>query len=313
MKNVRPNNRFWLSLAVVSALLFLPSCSGERRESLTSGNLTMITAEDVYPVINIQVTDFQRMYEEVKILNLSSSTRDAFVQLLNDSVRLVVCARQLNAEERSAAVANKFEIDSATIAYDGVAVIVNAKNALQRLTTAELSALVSGQKKSWSEVKESRLQSSILVAAGDPNSGVHEFVRSRLSGGEPLTAAMFPCSSTAEVFSVVADRPNAIGFVGTAWLSRLPENVRVLEIGDPNFRRDTTSTALEYFAPHQAHIYRKYYPLSRTISIFSKNIGKGVGFGFTAFAASGEGQKIIVSNGLVPATMPVRLVQLSTP
>ena len=84
----------------------------------------------------------------------------------------------------------------------------------------------------------------------------------------------------------------------------------MLEVGDPEFKSDSTVTEMEYFAPHQAHIYRNYYPLSRSIYIFTHKAGRGVARGFAAFAAGVDGQKIIVKNGLVPATMPVRLVQL---
>jgi len=273
----------------------------------------MMTSEDVFPVINIQVGDFQRMYDEVKIKNFSVSTREAVVHLINDSVPLIVCARELNDEEKNVIAKNQLEVDSTKIAYDGVAVIVNQKNSLTKLTTDELSELLSGAKARWSQMQGSGLSSAVVVAMGDPNSGVAEFVKSRLVKNGVMTANVFPCSTSSEVLSVVSERPNAIGFVSIAWLENMPKNITVVEIGDPNFRRDSTVTAMEYFLPHQAHIYRKYYPLSRTIYIYSHNVGKGVGLGFTSFAASSDGQKIIVSNRLVPATMPVRLVQLNTP
>ena len=273
----------------------------------------MMTSEDVFPVINIQVSDFQRVYEEVKIKNLSVSTREAVVQMLNDSIKLIVCARELNDEEKSVIAKNNIEIDSTKIAYDGVAVIVNQKNSIERLTTDELTTLLTGSKDRWSKAIGSNLSSAVIVAVGDPNSGVFEYLKSRLVHEEKFSQNILPCTTSAEVLSVVSERPNAIGFVGMSWLAKMPKNVKVLEIGDPAFRRDSTTKDMEYFTPHQAHVYRRYYPLSRTIYIYAHNVGKGVGLGFMSFAASSDGQKIIVSNGLVPATMPVRLVQLKTP
>lgn len=312
MKNVSLNNRSRSILVFFSALLFL-SCSSEKRETLTSGNLTMVVSEDLFPVIDIQVKDFQRMYEEVKIVNSAVSAREAMVLLLNDSVKLVVAARQLNGEERAVALKNEFEIDSIRIAYDGIAVVVNEKNALTRLTTAELKSILTGTASRWSSFKASSLSSAIIIAMGDPNSGVHEFVKSEIAANETLSPNVMPCIRTPDVFEIVKERPNAIGFVSSAWLASMPSNVRALEIGDPRYRRDTTSTEMEYFQPHQAYIYQRLYPLSRAVNIYAHNVGKGVGLGFMSFAASSDGQKIIVSNGLVPATMPVRLVQLSTP
>ena len=105
---------------------------------------------------------------------------------------------------------------------------------------------------------------------------------------------------------------NAIGFVSQSWVSSTPAKTRILDIGDPNFTRDSASTTLEYFPPLQAHVYRGYYPLSRTLYLFSRNAGTGVGIGFTAFVTGAEGQKLFLKNGLVPATMPVRLIQLQS-
>ncbi len=312
MKNVSLNNMLRRTLILITAALLL-SCSNEKRETLTSGSLTMITSEDLYPVIDTQVKAFQRMYEEVSIVNHSASAREAFVHLLNDSVKLIVTARSMNAEERTAAAKNGFEIDSTTIAFDGIAVIVNEKNTLTRLSTAELASLLTGTEPRWSSVKGSGLSSAVIVALGEPNSAVHEYVKQSIAGGQPLMPNVMPCASSTEVISIVSERPNAVGFVSMAFLDSLPKNVHTLEIGDPRFRRDTTSTEMEYFLPHQAYVYQKLYPLSRTVNIYTHNVGKGPGMGFISFAASGDGQKIIVSNGLVPATMPVRLVQLQTP
>jgi phosphate transport system substrate-binding protein len=303
----------WCSFLIVISSVLLFSCSTEKRETLTSGSITMMTSEDVYPVIDTQVSAFQRMYEEVKINNISVSTREAIVQLLNDSIKVIVCAGGLDDEEKNVVAKNGLELDSTKIAYDGIAVIVNTKNQLTQLTTDELKELISGTKERWSQVKGSKLTSAVIVAVGDPNSGVHKHLRSWMGKEAKFTANAFPCSTSTEVFSIVSERPNAIGFVAISWLSKMPENLRVVELGDPQFRRDSTSTTMEYFTPHQANIYRRYYPLSRAVYIYSHNAGKGVGLGFTAFAASSDGQKIIVSNGLVPATMPVRLVQLNTP
>lgn len=42
----------------------------------------------------------------------------------------------------------------------------------------------------------------------------------------------------------------------------------------------------------------------------SKEAYTGLGAGFTAFVASERGQRIVLKFGLVPATMPVRLVEI---
>lgn len=300
---------------ILSLICFLAiavsACQEEHRESPTQGTLTIMSSEDIYPVIDLQVKDFMRMYEEAKITHLSSSTRDAIVQLLNDSVKLIISPREFNSEEKQVIASNALDVTTTKIAYDGIAVVVNEKNGLEKITVEELKKILTGDVQRWTGVKDAYLSSAIVIALGDVNSGVREYLKTRIVAASNFAPTIQTCATTNEIFSVVADHPNAIGFVASGWLTQAPHNVRVLEIGDPNFKRDSTSKTLEYFSPHQAHIYRNYYPMSRAIYIYTHKAGKGVALGFSSFSAGNDGQKIIVKNGLVPAAMPVRLVQLN--
>lgn len=310
MKNV--NTPKLIALAVIVCLsLSTFSCNEEKRETPTAGSLTMISSEDVFPVIDLQVNDFTRTYTDAKITHLSATTREAIVQLLNDSVKLIVTPRDFNNEEQRVVTQNEMEITKIPIAYDGVAVIVNDKNSITRISVNELKDILTGTVRNWSDKKASKMFGPIVVAMGEPNSGVYEYVKTRIAQSAEFAPVVFPCATSPEVISYVSQRSNAIGFVAVGWLSALPANVRVLEVGDPMYKSDSTKTDLEYFAPYQAHIYRNFYPLRRTISIMTHNAGRGVALGFSSFSAGAEGQKIIVKNGLVPATMPVRLVQLN--
>jgi len=166
-----------------------------------------------------------------------------------------------------------------------------------------------GKVKTWRAVGEKKIAGRIVVALGGANSGMYEFVKRRITNFQPFADVVYPCSTTTQVISFIAAHNNAIGFVSQSWVTSTPAKTRILDIGDPNFTRDSTSTTLEYFPPLQAHVYRGYYPLTRTLYLFSRNAGNGVGIGLTAFMTGVEGQKLFKENGLVPATMPVRLVQ----
>ena len=62
---------------------------------------------------------------------------------------------------------------------------------------------------------------------------------------------------------------------------------------------------------HQANVYRGFYPLHYPVYLAYVGSSSSVAVGFGAFVASAAGQKIILNAGLVPATMPVRLVQVT--
>ncbi len=311
MKNNVNSKLFSLFLPALLISVSFISCNNEKRESPTEGELTLISSEDLYPIMQLQAQDFQRVYEKTKIVHLSSSTRDAVVQLLNDSVKLIASGRDFNDEEKSVIQKNNLDVTVTKTAFDAVAVVVNSNNSIKKLTTVQLNEIFSRKIKNWKELHEAKLRGEIFIAIGDPNSGVHEFVKQKLNNGKKIEAVIYPCSTTSQVIEIVKGNTNAMGFISSCWLNDLPENVKSLELGDPNFRRDSSQTEMEYFSPHQAYVYKNYYPLTRTVYLLGHNVGRGVGLGFMSFVAGVEGQKIFVKNGLVPATMPVRLVQLT--
>ncbi|HTY10103.1 MAG TPA: substrate-binding domain-containing protein [Bacteroidota bacterium] len=296
----------------LSLVLTWTGCQKDTQDLPTRGKLVVISSEDIFPAIDAEVKEFESLYEQAHITHLQSTTRDAVVQLLNDSVKLITSPRQFNDEERAVIRKYKLDVDTFKIAYDAALVIVNERNALTRITVEQLKDILLGKAKMWRDLGEKKAGGEIVVALGGPNSGMYEYVKGRITNSQPLAGVVVPCSTTTQVIEYVAAHANAIGFVSQSWVSETPAKTRILDIGDPNFSRDSTSKTLEYFPPLQAHVYRGYYPLSRTLYIFSRNAGTGVGVGFTAFVTGAEGQKLFLNKGLVPATMPVRLIQLQS-
>jgi phosphate transport system substrate-binding protein len=300
------------SLAVFLSLVFTwTGCQQKAPEDLpTRGKLVVISSEDIFPVIDAEVKEFESLYEQAHITHLQATTRDAVVQLLNDSVKLITSPRQFNDEEREVIRKYKLDVDTFKIAYDAALVLVNERNSLTRIRVEELKDVLLGKTKTWRELGEKKAGGKIVVALGGPNSGMYEYIKQRITNSQPFADIVVPCSTTTNVIEYVAGHADAVGFVSQSWVTETPAKTKILDIGDPNFSRDSASTTLEYFPPLQAHVYRGYYPLSRTLYIFSRNTGTGVGVGFTAFVTGAEGQKLFLNNGLVPATMPVRLIQL---
>ena len=125
-----------------------------------------------------------------------------------------------------------------------------------------------------------------------------------------LSSNCYALNSDSAVIQYISRGKNSIGVIGVNWISDLEDTThlsflksfRVMEIED--------TVSREYFKPFQAYIAQKFYPLWREVYIISKEAYTGLGTGLTAFIASERGQRIVLKFGLVPATMPVRLVEL---
>ena len=66
-----------------------------------------------------------------------------------------------------------------------------------------------------------------------------------------------------------------------------------------------------YYQPYQAYLAGNEYPLLRDVVMISREARSGLATGFMAFVASDKGQRIVLKSGLVPATMPIRIVEVN--
>ena len=311
--------RAYHSIAVLilfAAAVSLSGCQsgGGEEDTTTQGTIACISSEDMYPVMDTIVRGFQGMYEKAHVIHSSASVRGAVAALLNDSVKIIAISRPFNAAEESVITKFKLEIERDSIALDGVAVLVNEKNPAVELTVAQLRSMLQGKTYLWKQVSP-KLPAVHITVTMVPYSGIHEYLMTRILRGTPLAATVVPCASSKQVLESVAAHIGVIGFVGFSWLHYNtnifdpPAGTRLLNIADSGYAQEMTPDSLEFFRPHPAYVYRHYYPLPRTLYLYSKNLGRGVGLGFASFLKGNEGQKIFTLNGLVPATRKVRLVR----
>ncbi len=300
-----------IGMVLLLGYLFL-SCVPDNRETPTSGTLHVVTAESVAPVIQQEAEEFMRLYTKAHITTDVSTSREAIVKLLNNEAKIIVTGRAFNEEERNAAQTYRMNIDSFKVAYDGIAVVVHEINPINRLTIEQLEKIFSGKIRTWKELSPKGNRSTkIFVALGGPNTSVYEFFKNRVLRGSPYTTEFFRCSTSTQVLNIVASHPESIGLVAISRLPKDESNVKVLEIANEEYQTDAIGTKVKFFSIHQANIYRGFYPLRRTIYLYAKDVGFGVGTGFISFVTSFAGQDIFKKAGLVPATMPVRLVHFS--
>lgn len=294
----------WICIICVSIL----GCIGEKTELPTQGSIIIVASETVMPMIRQQEEKFESLYPNAQLSVISAPTREAITRIFNDTIKFIVSSRPLNSEEREVAMREQIDFKEYKIAIDGIAIVVNSENAVSRLRTTQLDSILRGSVIYWDEVGGKR--SSIDVYLPDQNTGEFEVVGMKILGGERYTDRAITVASSSEMIREVIENPDAIGIVGVNWLGDKNEKIKVLELSDP-FAPDSLQIKGQYFAPFQAHLYRGYYPLACEVYIYSRIDMYSVGSGFISFITSAPGQKIVLNNGMVPVTMPIRLVELT--
>src|ERR1044071_2211367 len=142
------------------------------------------------------------------------------------------------------------------------------------------------------------------------NSSIARFVRDSLLNGAPLPANTFAAGDNTAVVDYISKDKTAVGLIGVSWISDHDDSVANRFLGSINVVGLKNEGQDDYYKPYQAYIAQKFYPLTRDIIINIREGRAGLGTGFTSFVAGEKGQRVILKAGLVPATMPIRLVQI---
>jgi len=142
------------------------------------------------------------------------------------------------------------------------------------------------------------------------NSGISRFVTDSLLNGAALPPNIYAAGTSEGVIDYVSKDKKAVGMIGVSWISDHDDSLANQFLGSITVVGLQKDGQNEYYKPYQAYIAQKLYPLTRDIVINIREGRAGLGTGFTSFVAGEKGQRIILKAGLVPATMPIRLVQI---
>jgi phosphate transport system substrate-binding protein len=305
-----------LSFLIISLFAFT-SCNqnqnGEPEDTPTSGRINITVDETFKPIIDSEIAVFESLYKYASINVSYKPEEKAFEDLMDDSARIIIVTRELTTAEKKHFEDLKLFPRMTKIAYDAVALVTNNANPDSLFTDDQVKKIVTGEISKWNQINPKSQNIPIQLVFDNKNSGTLRYLK-EYAGNKNLSKNSFAEDSSNAVIDYVSKNKNAIGIIGVTWVSDRNDStllsfinkVRVDEISPP----DSSEGRGDYYKPYQAYIATKYYPLWRTVYIISREARAGLGTGFASFIAGDKGQKIILKTGLVPASMPVRLVEL---
>ena len=193
------------------------------------------------------------------------------------------------------------------VAVSAVALIVHRDNPDTLINMNQIKALLEGKISHWNELG-GKSKAGIEIVFDNPNSGLIRYLKDSIARVDALPPNCFAAKNNTAVIDYVSENKNALGLIGLEWISDKDDstsNSFLTRVHVMSVAGDSTN-----FKPYQAYLALKYYPLSRKITILSREARAGLGSGFMAFVGSEKGQRIILKAGLLPATMPLRIVEI---
>lgn len=302
MRKKKMMNKIYLA-SLVLLIMSYSGCknSGDYSDTPTYGKISISVDETFKPLVDSEINTFKGIYNYADVEVNYRTEAEAFDDLMNDSIRLIIVPRKLNADELKQF--EKWEIvpKMTKIAYDAVALIGSKDLKDTTITLNELKSLISD------EIVPSFKNTKIVF--DNNNSSTINFLSEKI-GFKKLSTKCYALNSNNAVLNYISKERNSIGVIGVNWISDRDDTTNISFLKSVKVLEISNTDTSESYKPYQAYIAQKIYPLWREVYIISKEAYTGLGTGLTAFIASERGQRIVLKFGLVPATMPVRLVEL---
>jgi phosphate transport system substrate-binding protein len=305
---------------LVSAFLYVfTGCGlGNRNNTITetptSGKTNIAIDEAYQPLFDTEIYTFEALYENAKITPLYKPEGDAFELFLKDSVRVLISSRKLTDAEDKYLRNIHFIPKTTKIAYDAVAFIINKNNQDSLILYEQIKNMFLGKINKWSQINPKSDLGNITIVFDNNKSSNTRYIKEKFELTKNFPSNCFAVKSNAEVINFVEKNKSAIGVISANWISdkhdtvsnNFLKKIKIVAIGDEG---NTDGTG-NYYKPYQGYIAEGTYPLLREVYMINRETFAGLGSGFISFVAGEKGQRIILKSGIVPATMPIRLVQI---
>jgi len=307
---------FWMLILLVFSTL--NSChrgavSNNSNESPTEGTIKIGVDESFQLLFDTELYTFQALYKNAHITPFYKPELNILEDFMKDSVRVIVSSRKLTKDEEDFLTSKKIVARTTKIAYDGLAFIVNKNRVDTLIKYPNIKDIFLGTVNNWKQINPKAESGDIQVVFDNQKSGNVRYFVEKFKLPNQLPKNCLGADNNKEVINYVEKHKNAIGIISVNWISDKYDsisNVFLNRIHVVGVSSEYDTEGAEYFQPYQAYIADKRYPFVRDVYMISRETFSGLGSGFIAFVAGDVGQRIILKSKLVPATMPVRLVQV---
>ena len=266
MKKARHPVRI-LVLALCLCQILLPGCHRKQAE------VTVVGSTSIQPFAEALAEEFMAHHLRQKIFIQGGGSTAGIQAVLTGASQVGMSSRKLEESEK--------QLIAIPIIYDAIAVIVHRTNPLDNLSMDQIRKIYAGKITRWKEVGGA--DRAITLVTREEGSGTRETFQNLVMGkNEEVTLGALVQDSNGAIRQVVADDPNAIGFIS---LGLVNDRVKALTI-------DGIEPTLE-------NIRTRRYQIIRPFLFVFKSTPQGVAKEFLDYVLSPAGQKLLVQEGLV--------------
>ncbi|MDD4924629.1 MAG: phosphate ABC transporter substrate-binding protein [Dehalococcoidales bacterium] len=175
-----------------------------------SGTITIGGSTTVQPLSETLAEAFTEIFPNVRITVTGGGSSVGIKSASEGTLDIGAASRELKASEESLGLV------VSVLAYDGIAVIVNAAQTVTDLTIEQIKRIYAGEITNWNEVGGAN--ENIVVVSREEGSGTRAAFEEMVMGETLITASAILQSSTGALKTTVAGNSRAIGYISMGYL-----------------------------------------------------------------------------------------------
>lgn len=255
----------WVLLLLGSFLL--ASCgSGDGSKNQLDGEISIDGSSTVYPITEAVAEEFRSVAPEVQVTVGLSGTGGGFQKFLRGETDINDASRKIQPSEKKLAQKNGIEYVRLSVAYDGLAVVVNPKNDwVDHFTVEELKKIwepeAQGTITHWNDIRKEWPNEELHLYGPGTASGTFDYFTEAIVGKSGASRGDFTASEDDNVLvQGVSTDPNALGFFGLAYYKENKNKLKL--VGVENSKGKVVEPTMQTVSNGT------YEPLSRPLFIY---------------------------------------------
>lgn len=210
----------------------------------------------------------------------AEGSSQAFSSLLAGTADIGMSSRDVKDKEKNAFVAKGQSLEEHVAGWDMIAVVVNERNGVRKLTTKQIEGIFTGDISDWSEVGGK--PGAISVYTRNTTSGTYKTFQKLAMAKRDYGQSTQKMAGTEQIATEVAGNVNGIGYVGLSFAAK--DGLRAVKVDGE--------------APKPRN--KADYPLSRKLYYYTVGKPEGEAKKFLDWAMnSDEAKKIVEKVGFI--------------
>lgn len=199
-----------------------------------SGKIIGDGSTTVFPITEAVAEEFRKVQPGVDVVVGESGTGGGFKKFINGETTFNDASRPITADEKSALAAKGIEYVEFTVAYDGIAVVVNpSSDFVSCLTVDELKRIwePGSMINNWKDVRPGFPDKPLTLYGPTSDNGTFDYFTEAIVGTAKASRSDYSASTDSNVrVQGVAGDKGALGYFGLAYYEENASKLRLLQI-----------------------------------------------------------------------------------